>query len=59
MNKKSKYKEYIQNYADEVWTTLRNPQTGVVEIDPNRSTELLEQAALVTIHAQLAADTKK
>lgn len=59
MNKKSKYKDYIQNYADEVWTTLRNPQTGVIEIDPNRSTELLEQAALVTIHAQLAADTEK
>ena len=56
IKKNSKYRDYIQNYADEVWTTLRNPQTGVLEIDPNRPAELLEQSALVTIHAQLASD---
>jgi hypothetical protein len=59
MNKKPKYTDYVQNYADEVWKTLRNPETGVVEIDPRRSTELLEQAAFVTINAHLAVDKKK
>jgi hypothetical protein len=59
MNKKPKYTDYVQDYADEVWKTLRNPETGVVEIDPRRSTELLEQAAFVTINAHLAVDKKK
>lgn len=58
VNKKLKYTDYIQDYADEVWKTLRNPETDVLEIDPRRSTELLEQAAFVTINAHLAMDKK-
>lgn len=49
-----KYRKYIQDYADEIWTTIRDPQTGLLVFDADRSTELLEQSAFAAIYANLA-----
>jgi hypothetical protein len=54
VNHNNKYRKFMQAYADEMWETVRNPDTGLFELDPNRSVSLLEQSAMVEIYANLA-----
>jgi len=48
----SKYRNAMQDYADQVWTNNRDATTGLFTFG-NGHTELLEQAAMVQIYAVL------
>jgi len=49
------YRQAIQTYADEMWNTVRDPNTGLFQMDPSQETPLLQQAAMVEIYADLAS----
>ncbi|MGM7722997.1 glycoside hydrolase family 76 protein [Metabacillus sp. Hm71] len=54
VNNNQTYRKFMQAYADEMWKTVRDPETGLFKLDPNRSVSLLEQSAMVEIYANLA-----
>jgi predicted alpha-1,6-mannanase (GH76 family) len=47
------YRAVMQQYADALWRS-RDPATGLLRSDPNGPFRLLDQSALVQIHALLA-----
>ena len=47
------YRKAMQAYADKVWDTYRDPDTGLFRFDTNKPVQLLEQAAMVQIYALL------
>ena len=49
------YRDLVAEYADDAWTRLRDPHTGLFRLDRGRPVQLLEQAAFVQIYALLAA----
>jgi mannose/cellobiose epimerase-like protein (N-acyl-D-glucosamine 2-epimerase family) len=51
---RSRYRDEAERYADAVWTTARDPATGLFHFGARGRTELLEQAAMVQIYALLA-----
>jgi len=48
------YVAAMQGYADRVWSTYRDPATGLFVFTPGTPTQLLEQAAMTQIYAVLA-----
>ncbi|RAG81089.1 glycosyl hydrolase [Streptacidiphilus pinicola] len=50
----NRYDKAMSAYADRVWTTVRNPATGLVQFDSGGTTQLLQQSAFVQIYAALA-----
>ena len=49
-----KYRQAMARYADQVWSTSRDPGTNLVHFDADGGTEAIQQAALVQIYAVLA-----
>jgi len=49
-----RYRRAMARYADHVWSTNRDPHTGLVHFDAAGGTQVIEQAALVQIYAVLA-----
>ena len=49
-----KYLRAMAAYADEVWSTMRDPATGLVHFNASGGTEALQQAAFVQLYAVLA-----
>jgi predicted alpha-1,6-mannanase (GH76 family) len=49
-----KYHQAMARYADQVWSTSRDPHTNLVHFDANGGTQVIQQAALVQIYAVLA-----
>ena len=50
-----RFRQAMQAYADEVWTSLRDPATGLFEFDGSQPVKLLFQSAIVQIYATLAS----
>lgn len=48
-----KYRRAMARYADRVWSTARDPRTGLVRFSADGDTQVIEQAALVQIYAVL------
>jgi len=48
------YRQAMADYADQVWTTVRDPQTGLVRFDTGGTTQSIQQAAMAQIYAVLA-----
>jgi hypothetical protein len=53
-----RFRQAMQAYADEVWTSLRDPATGLFEFDGSQPVKLLFQSAMVQIYATLAWDAR-
>ncbi|WP_236046349.1 glycoside hydrolase family 76 protein [Streptacidiphilus fuscans] len=49
-----RYDQAMAAYADQVWSTQRDPATGLVQLDSSGTTQLLQQSAFVQIYAALA-----
>jgi hypothetical protein len=49
-----KYRDAMADYADQVWKTVRDPQTGLVRFDTGGTTQSIQQAAMAQIYAVLA-----
>jgi len=49
-----KYRRAMAGYADQVWSTLRDPKTGLVHFDTGGTTQAIQQAAVAQIYAVLA-----
>ena len=49
-----KYRRAMAGYADQVWSTLRDPRTGLVHFDAGGTTQAIQQAAVAQIYAVLA-----
>jgi hypothetical protein len=54
INHNNKYRKYIQSYADQMWDTERNTETGLFQRDNQNPVPLIEQAAMVEIYSNLA-----
>jgi hypothetical protein len=52
--KTGKYHQAMADYADQLWSTMREPATGLVHFDAAGGTEAIQQAALAQIYAVLA-----
>ncbi|MEU9157354.1 glycoside hydrolase family 76 protein [Streptomyces sp. NPDC048417] len=52
--KKDKYHQAMADYADQVWSTMRDPATGLVHFNAAGGTEAIQQAAFAQIYAVLA-----
>ena len=52
---RSRYRDEAEQYADAVWTTARDPATGLFHFGGRGRVALLEQAAMVQIYALLAS----
>ncbi|MGW2606377.1 glycoside hydrolase family 76 protein [Streptomyces mirabilis] len=48
------YHQAMADYADELWSTMRDPGTGLVHFDSSGGTEAIQQAAFAQLHAVLA-----
>jgi predicted alpha-1,6-mannanase (GH76 family) len=48
------YEAAVAAYADQMWRSMRDPRTGLFSVTPGKPVQLLEQAALVRIYAELA-----
>lgn len=48
------YRDAMSAYADSMWTTMRDPSTGLFHFDSDGSTETIQQAAMTQIYALLA-----
>lgn len=48
------YRKAMQNYADEVWRSAREPKTNLFKFEVYKPVTLLEQAAMAQIYATLA-----
>lgn len=51
---KDRYHRAMADYADQVWSTMRDPATGLVHFDAAGGTQAIQQAALAQIYAVLA-----
>lgn len=49
-----RYRRAMSQYAGRVWSTMRDPATGLVRFDADGRTQAIQQAALVQIYAVLA-----
>jgi hypothetical protein len=49
-----KYHQAMADYADELWSTMRDPGTGLVHFDSSGGTEAIQQAAFAQLYAVLA-----
>jgi rhamnogalacturonyl hydrolase YesR len=49
-----KYQQAMADYADQVWSTMRDPATGLVHFNTAGTTEAIQQAALAQLYAVLA-----
>jgi rhamnogalacturonyl hydrolase YesR len=49
-----KYRQAMADYADQVWSTMRDPDTNLVHFDAAGGTQAIQQAALAQIYAVLA-----
>ncbi|MFJ1967287.1 glycoside hydrolase family 76 protein [Streptomyces sp. NPDC087903] len=49
-----KYHRAMADYADQVWSTMRDPSTGLVHFDSSGGTQAIQQAALAQLYAVLA-----
>jgi rhamnogalacturonyl hydrolase YesR len=49
-----RYRQAMAQYADRVWSTMRDPATNLVHFDADGRTQAIQQAALVQIYAVLA-----
>jgi len=54
VTKKDKYHRAMADYADQVWSTMRDPATGLVHFNTAGGTEVIQQAAFAQIYAVLA-----
>ena len=52
-NNRTHYREVMQAYADQLWTTTVDPTTLLVEQDPGGGVRLLAQSVIVQLHAYL------
>ncbi|MEV2210362.1 glycoside hydrolase family 76 protein [Streptomyces sp. NPDC050997] len=52
--KKDKYHQAMADYADQVWSTMRDPATGLVHFNAAGGTEAIQQAAFAQVYAVLA-----
>lgn len=50
----STYHQAMADYADELWSTMRDPGTGLVHVDSSGGTEAIQQAAFAQLYAVLA-----
>ncbi|MFI6932771.1 glycoside hydrolase family 76 protein [Streptomyces sp. NPDC050287] len=48
------YHRAMADYADQVWSTMRDPATGLVHFDSSGGTQAIQQAALAQLYAVLA-----
>ncbi|MFC9638734.1 glycoside hydrolase family 76 protein [Streptomyces mirabilis] len=48
------YHQAMADYADELWSTMRDPGTGLVHFDSSGGTEAIQQAAFAQLYAVLA-----
>ncbi|MET7451398.1 glycoside hydrolase family 76 protein [Streptomyces sp. NPDC005574] len=53
------YPQAMADYADQVWSTMRDPATGLVHFDTAGGTQAIQQAALAQIYAVLAWPSAK
>jgi uncharacterized protein YyaL (SSP411 family) len=51
------YRPAMEDYAEHVWETRRDPRSGLFVFHPGQPARLLEQAAMVRIYAGLAWDS--
>jgi hypothetical protein len=49
-----RYRDAVQAYADSAWNVVRDQTTGLFRFSASRPVQLLEQAAMVQIYADLA-----
>ena len=49
-----RYRDAVQAYADSAWDVVRDQTTGLFRFSASRPVQLLEQAAMVQIYADLA-----
>jgi len=49
-----RYQRFVQGYADDAWSNIRDETSGLFLAGPGGSTELLDQAAMVQVYALLA-----
>jgi uncharacterized protein YyaL (SSP411 family) len=54
VNHDQRYVKSMQDYADRVWDTYRDPATGLFHFNGSQATQLLEQAAMTQIYAVLS-----
>ncbi|WP_405610766.1 glycoside hydrolase family 76 protein [Streptomyces sp. NBC_00076] len=50
----STYHRAMADYADQVWSTMRDPATGLVHFDSSGGTQAIQQAAFAQLYAVLA-----
>ncbi|MEV6172231.1 glycoside hydrolase family 76 protein [Streptomyces sp. NPDC051954] len=50
----SRYHRAMSDYADQVWSTMRDPATGLVHFNSSGGTEAIQQAAFAQLYAVLA-----
>ena len=53
-----RYREAMQAYADEVWTSARDPHSGLFVFEATKPVNLIFQAAMIEIYATLAWDRR-
>ncbi len=53
------YQRAMADYADQVWSTLRDPGTGLVRFDAAGTTQAIQQASMAQIYAVLAWPSAK
>ncbi|WP_328503943.1 glycoside hydrolase family 76 protein [Streptomyces sp. NBC_00457] len=49
-----RYHRAMADYADQVWSTMRDPATGLVHFNSSGGTEAIQQAAFAQLYAVLA-----
>ncbi|WP_405923140.1 glycoside hydrolase family 76 protein [Streptomyces sp. NBC_00035] len=49
-----RYRRAMADYADQVWSTMRDPATGLVHFNSSGGTEAIQQAAFAQLYAVLA-----
>jgi hypothetical protein len=52
----SRYRAYVQSYADRAWNAFRDPETGAFNFHEREVNLLLQQAAMTQLYAYLSWD---
>jgi hypothetical protein len=52
----SRYRSYVQSYADRAWNAYREPETGLFNFHEREVNVLLQQAAMTQLYAYLSWD---
>jgi hypothetical protein len=52
----SRYRSYLQSYADRSWNAFRNPETGLFDFHEREVNVLLQTAAMTQLYAYLSWD---